>query len=140
MKHLIISAFVISGFIISIQAFGQTTLENRFGEEAIQSIQGTEKLAILEFQNENGYVVQDLSGIKDVSGYPDALEVAPINEDTPLLTEAFIDDGFELFAYNFSSSGKTNKYYRVGDTGKLLIIYSIKVVKKKFAQNNSMSK
>lgn len=117
------------------QAMAQSTLENRFGEDAIASIQGTEKLAILEFQNENGYAVQDLSGKKDVSQFPDALEIEPIHESTPDLTESMLDEGFQLFAYDFPTSGKINTYYRVGDTGKLLVVYSIEAVKKLYSKN-----
>lgn len=132
----------ITGLLLLLAAFtsfemmAQSALVDKFGAEAIASIQGTEKLAILEFQNENGYAVQDLGGIKDVSQYPDALEVEPVNPDTPELTEEILDSGFELFAYEFPTSGKSNNYYRVGDTGQLLVVYSIDVVKKKFAQNS----
>ena len=130
MKNFIISAVVILGFAFSTSAYGQTTLENRFGEEAIASIQGSEKLAILEFQNENGYAIQDLSGIKDVSQYPNALEVSPVADGTPELTEEILDGDFELFAYEFQTSGKTNNYYRVGESGKLLVVYSMNAVKR----------
>lgn len=130
MKVFIHFLMVFAGTFLFATSHAQNTLIERFGEEAIASIQGTEKLAILEFQNENGFAAQDLSGIKDVSQYPNALEVAPVAETTPALTEAIIDDGFELFAYDFPISGNTNLYYRVGDTGKLLVIYDIKAVKR----------
>lgn len=135
MRKLIISVIALSGALLLNQAMAQSTLENRFGEDAIASIQGTEKLAILEFQNENGYAVQDLSGKKDVSQFPDALEIEPIHESTPDLTESMLDEGFQLFAYDFPTSGKTNNYYRVGNTGKLLVVYSIEAVKKLYSKN-----
>lgn len=115
----------------------QNALIERFGEEAIASIQGTEKLAILEFQNIHGYEVQDLSGIKDISEYPDALEVTPTQESTPMLNESVVNQGFELFAYDFPNASGANLYYRVGNTGKLMVIYKLSTVKHLFDKNSA---
>lgn len=136
MKRLTISIISLCAIFFSDFAIAQTTLINRFSESSISSIQGTEKLAMLEFQNKNGYVVQDLSGIKDVSEYPDALEVAPVSEQTPALSEAIIDKGFEMFAYDFPTSGNANSYFRVGDSGKLLVIYHTNAVKRLFVKHS----
>lgn len=114
----------------------QTTIIQRFGQDAVNSVEGTEKLAILEFQNLHGYAVQDLTGKKDISEYPDALEVAPLTENTPPLTVEIIQTGFELFAYDFALAGRENQYYRVGDTGILLILYSTKNVKDLYYRQN----
>lgn len=115
---------------------GQDALTQKFGAETISEIQGTEKLAFLEFQNLRGYAVQDLSGIKDVSQYPDALEISPLLEETPLLTENILVEGIEMFAYGFPISGKQNQYYRIGNSGKLLTIYSTESVKKMYSEQN----
>lgn len=136
MKSLIITTLALASFAFSTSLQAQNTLENRFGEDAINSIQGSEKLEILQFQNQHGYYIQDLSGVKDVSEYPDALEIAPVNENTPALTEASFNNELELFAYAFPLAGKTNLYYRVGNTGKLMIIYSLDIVKKKFTDQS----
>lgn len=129
MKSLLFAAIIMASSAFALNAQAQNTLVNRFGKEAISSIQGSEKLAILQFQNQSGYYIQDLSGVKDVSEYPDALEIAPVDENTPALTEALLNNELELFAYAFPLAGKTNLYYRVGDTGKLMVIYSLDSVK-----------
>lgn len=137
MKSLIITTLALVAFAFSTSLQAQSTLENRFGEDAINSIQGSEKLAILQFQNQHGYYIQDLSGVKDVSEYPDALEIAPVNENTPELTEALLNNELELFAYAFPLAKRTNLYYRIGDTGKLMVIYSVDIVKKKFTTQSN---
>lgn len=138
MKIFIPFLFAAAGLFFITTSQAQNTLIERFGEEAIASIQGSEKLAILEFQNKNGYAVQDLSGLKDISEHPDALEVEPLIEGSPLLTEdAFEQDSFELFAFQFPQPGKRNLYYRIGNTGKALVIYSTTYVKQLYEQLNT---
>lgn len=138
MKLFIPFLFVAASLFLFTKIQAQNTLIERFGEEAIASIQGSEKLAILEFQNENGYAVQDLSGLKDISEHPNALEVEPVLEETSQLEEdTFEQDTFELFAYKFSIPGKRNAYYRIGDSGKVLVIYSTSYVKQLYEQLNN---
>ena len=133
---LLLSLFLSFFFCPLLNA--QDALIDRFGSEAINSIQGTEKLAILEFQNLHGYAVQDLNGLKDISEYPDALEIQAVNGNGPSLSEAILTSGnFELFGYSFPVSGTKNNYYRIGDTGKLLIIYSTNIVKELYNQKDN---
>lgn len=115
---------------------GQDALTQKFGAEAINEIQGTYKYEVLQYQNLHGYAVQDLSGIKDVSEYPDALEILPAVEGAPSLTGNIITEGFELFAYSFPVSRNQNQYYRIGNSGKLLTIYSTESVKKLYSEQN----
>jgi len=129
---------LIFGFSFCTMLQAQDALIDKFGSEAINSIQGTEKLAILEFQNLHGYAVQDLNGLKDISEYPDALEIQAVNGNGPSLSEAILTSGnFELFGYSFPVSGTKNNYYRIGDTGKLLIIYSTNIVKELYNQKDN---
>jgi len=114
--------------------FGQSVLEARFGSATIQQAQGTEKLEILQFQNLHGYAVQDLSGKKDVSEFPDALEVEILFPGAPALNTAIENGSFELFAYDFPMANNTNLYYRVGNSSKILVIYPITTVKKLFEE------
>lgn len=137
MKNLTITLFVLAALGFFNLAQAQQTLIDRFGADAIASIQGTEKLEILTYQNMHGYAVQDLSGQKDVSNLPDALEVAPLSSDTPPLSAAVLEEGFELFAYDFPASPAVNQYYRIGDTGKLLVVYATAVVKRHYNLNNN---
>lgn len=138
MKHhslIAVALFILSG----TSAYSQNALEARFGASTIQEIQGTEKLAILEFQNRHGYAIQDLSGIKDISGFPDALEVQPIIGNTEALDTSIENNSFDLFAYSFPVEHNTQKYYRIGETGRLLVIYSTTKVKSLFNEQTADS-
>lgn len=138
MKYLtliIIALSLLSGTSI----FSQNILEARFGASVIQEIQGTEKLAILEFQNRHGYAVQDLAGVKDISEYPNALEVEPLLENIESLDTSMENDSFDLFGYSFPVEHDTQSYYRIGDTGRLLVIYSTATVKSLYNQQTADS-
>ncbi len=138
MKYLTLTAFALF-LLSSTSAVSQNILEYKFGASAIQEIEGTEKLAILEFQNRHGYAVQDLSGVKDISEYPNALEVQPIIGNTEALDTSIENNSFDLFAYSFPVEHNTQKYYRIGDSGRLLVIYSTATVKSLFNEQTADS-
>lgn len=138
MKHLTLIAIVLC-LLSSTSTYGQNILEDRFGASTIQEIHGTEKLAILEFQNRHGYAVQNMAGIKDISQYPNAIEVEPINDDIAALDASINNDSFDLFGYSFPIEHNTHTYYRIGDTGRLLVIYSTATVKSLFNEQTADS-
>jgi hypothetical protein len=106
----------------STSSIAQDALITRFGNEAIASIEGTEKHNFLIFQNANGFVVQDLSTHKDISGLPDALQVEPLSEAFPALTADSFEGDFQLFGYDFPVHHTDEQYYRIGNTGKVFIV------------------
>ncbi len=134
--RLNVSLFIVFGLWPLIDSQAQEVLIQHFGQEAIHSIQGTEKLAILEFQNLNGYAVQDLSGLKDVSAFPDALAVEPLHEDTPPLTIEILKTSFPLFAYDFPLATDRNLYYRIGASEMVLVIYETALVNNLYEAEN----
>lgn len=138
MKHLTLIAIVLC-LLSSTSIYGQSILEDRFGASTIQEIQGTEKLAILEFQNRHGYAVQDLAGVKDISEYPNALEVEPIGENIEALDASIDNNSFDLFGYSFPVEHNSHSYYRIGETGRLLVIYSTTTVKSLFNEQTADS-
>ncbi|TVR40910.1 MAG: hypothetical protein EA392_02860 [Cryomorphaceae bacterium] len=117
---------------MTLSSSAQDVLQDRFGADAIASVQGSEKLDFLAYQNEHGYVVQDLQGMKDVSEFPDALEVQPINSNYPPLTESILDAGIDLFAYEFQVRQDDHQYFKIGNSGKVLVIYSNASVMEQF--------
>ncbi|MEO0404213.1 MAG: hypothetical protein AAF193_05030 [Bacteroidota bacterium] len=96
-------------------------LQAIFGEQ-IESI-SSEKLAYYLQADELGYAIVD-AGEKDVSSYPDAFLVAAKVEGMPTVEEAIAEDDFHFLCYQFVSKHSETMHYRLGDTGKILIIYS----------------
>lgn len=121
--------FILTAF--SVQS--QSALEIRFGSATIQQAQGSEKLQLLEFQNIHGYAVQDLSGEKDISDLPNALDVQPIADAFSPIESTIENGSFELFAYEFPLAHDIHSYYRIGNTGKVLVVYSTQTVKDLFS-------
>lgn len=138
MKHLTLISIVMCLFL-GTSAFGQNVLEAKYGASAIEEIQGTEKLAILEFQNRHGYAVEDMSGVKDITEFPDALEIQPVIDQLEGLDSSIDNNSFDLFGYAFPIEHNSHQYYRIGDTGRLLIIYSTATVKSLFNEQSSDS-
>lgn len=122
--------------VLTLRASAQDVLQDRFGADAIASVQGSEKLEFLTYQNQHGYLVQDLQGIKDISDFPDALEVQPINSNYPQLTESILESGFDLFAYEFQVRQDEQQYFRIGNSGKVLVIYSNKSILEQLRSNS----
>jgi hypothetical protein len=70
-----------------------------------------------------------MQGEKDISEYPNALEVPPIYPSSPALTIEMISSGnLDLLGYRFGDSQNTYGYYKVGDSDKLLVILPMEII------------
>ncbi|MGB1031428.1 MAG: hypothetical protein ACPGWM_02380, partial [Flavobacteriales bacterium] len=77
-----------------------------------------------------GFRVEDVAP-KDISELPDALTITAKKDAVPALTEELLDGEFHFMLYNFPVKNDETLYYRIGDTGKILVIYSIQHTMKK---------
>lgn len=127
-------------FLISNGLSAQTSdsstdwLKVKFGETEAEAIiqAGGEKLELYLFIAENGAQVHNVAP-KDVSEYPDALDISPVNSDVlPLTEEALLEGNFNSELYNFERANNAPTYYRVGDSGYLVIIESYEQLRTKF--------
>lgn len=85
-----------------------------------------EKLAYLQFKADECYQVQDLSGKKDISDLPDISvlnELAKSADVEPIDASVFDKSKFNPLLYQMETEVQP-AYYRIGDTGVLLKIYS----------------
>lgn len=98
------------------------------GTEKVTELQSSnpEQLEFLAFVNRQGYYTQDLGAHgKDISAYPDALAIQPKHEASQMLSEDAIESGFDLLAYHFPLQNNKYGYYRIGETGVLLVVYPL---------------
>ncbi len=87
-----------------------------------------DKLAYLKFKANQCYHVQDLSGKKDISDQPDVSALNDLaNSANAEIVDAssFDKDQFNPLLYNIDTEVQP-AYYRIGDSGALLKIYTEK--------------
>lgn len=105
----------------------------RFGQDSAQELASDhpEKMAFYVALDQ-GYNVEDVAP-KEVSTYPNALDVASKVQNAPALTiELILSDDFHPELYAFDRQKKENTWYRLGDTSYLVTLYSYDYVKAKF--------
>lgn len=112
-------------------------LELVFGAEEYQQIASNNaKLDWYVFMDKQGYFIQDVAP-KDISDFPDALLIAPIHEGIPALTQEILEsDDFHSMHYHFSRLNDDNLYYRIGNTSKMMIVYSSSSLKAKYSESH----
>ena len=104
-------------------------LNQLFSPEVLSSMDQS-KIDYYMAADQIGYRVEDVSP-KDISDLPDALTVSAKNAETPALSEAVLEGDFHFMLYNFAVKNNESLYYRIGDTGKILVIYSVQHTMKK---------
>jgi hypothetical protein len=96
-----------------------------FGAEVVSTM-GADKIAYYVFADQNTCTVEDVSP-KNIQELPDALVVLTKAEGAPQLTEELIESNdFHYQLYRFSQAQTSPVYYRIGDSGKLLTVKSVK--------------
>lgn len=125
MKAYLFGIALIAG--LNLQA--QTSVEELsqiIGQEKVAQLasENPDYMSFLQFRNDRGYYVSNTDGKTFSTELPDALQVLPINDAFPALTEEVIDSGFSMLAYRFEIPSGGIKYYKIGNTGKVLGIYS----------------
>ena len=132
-KILLLVVATISYTAISAQE-DHAWLADLFGQEAYQSVleQALEKLAYYTYADEHGYIVQSAEG-KDLSMYPNALEVQPKQPSIPAITVELIQsDDFHPTLYQFKTTMNDTHWYRVGETDYLITVLPLTTVQNKF--------
>jgi hypothetical protein len=139
MKRALTIPLFVCSFVFSAQSQDDNAqfLQFVFDTETVEQLtQSPEKVAWYVFLDQQGYSVQDVAP-KDISTLPDALLVAGVKEGAPVLTAASIEsDDFHPLMYQFTRKQAENTYYRIGDTGKMLIIYPMNSIKSKYLEIN----
>ena len=118
---------------LTLISFGQDQarpewLTQLFAETVLAEMPN-EKVAYYIAADELGYAISAGNG-KDLSVYPNALDIAP-KEGVEALTEASFDENFHYQLYRFSQKNDESTYYRIGDSDLLLTIYSVKLTQKR---------
>jgi len=129
---------------LPVLVFAQSTkLEEVFtpNEIAQMKASNSEELKYLEFRANHGFYFQDMSGVKDISGYQDISEINAYvrNNQVEILTaENFSIETFNPILYDFGADDNP-KYFRIGDQGKLLLVMADKdcrdLFKRKYRTN-----
>jgi len=140
MKRFILALTAsIATFSISAQSQGADYqfLEVVYGaDEYNQIVSNAAKVDWYVFIDKQGYFIQDVAP-KDISDLPDALIVAPVNQDVPALTEdVLVSESFHSLHYRFARKNDENVYYRIGNTSKMIIIYSSNSLKSKYSESH----
>ena len=128
-KALLIFTILASCMVTSAQDSSPEWMNQVFSADDLSSM-GQSKVDFYQLIDQFGYLVDDVSP-KDISDLPDALNVTAKNADTPQLTKEILEGEFHFMLYNFSPKNNETLYYRIGDTGKILVIYSVQHTMKK---------
>lgn len=83
-----------------------------------------EKLEFYKFRNEKGYYLTENPGKASFDNLEDALEVEPRNSSFPALTEELLEAGIDFLAYRFQIPKEGYKYYRIGQSDRILVVHS----------------
>lgn len=130
MKKTLLFFTLIGTFLgASAQEASSEWLEQLFTPEVISSLDQS-KLDYYLAADQLGYRVEDVAP-KDISELPDALAISAKNELTPALSEELLEGDFHYMLYNFAVKNDESLYYKIGDTGKSLVIYSVQYTMKK---------
>lgn len=125
MNRVILSAVAVVFLTSLCGAQSNNKLQEAFSAEEISKLNESEK-AYLVYKADRCYAVQDLSGKKDISTFPDVSELndkAVKELNTPISSDQFEAASFNPVLFDFGKNAKM-AYFRIGDTGKILKIYS----------------
>jgi hypothetical protein len=119
---------VVNLLFVSMFAFSQTSYDTRlsvkYSEEYIQSL-SVEKLHSLEFSLDNIYIIDE--NFEKNESLP---ELFRINNSTKEIIETPLSNidfnNFNILEYSFVQNYNTRNYYKIGNTGKTLVILSMK--------------
>ena len=135
MKTLLLALALTSG----CAAFAQSEndwLYQKFSQEEAEAIvsAGGQKLAYYQFINANGCVVSDVAP-KDISAFPNALEVAGVKPNVPALTEETLLSGdFDCELYQWNRSESDVRYFRIANSSYLLMVQPNGLLRSKFTE------
>lgn len=113
-------------------------LKTMLGSEKYNTFkeQKPEKAAEYAYMNRHGYHVSD-AGDKDFSSYPDVFELEAVYPNEPPLTLSLLENNdWNMHAYGVQPDKAAYKYFRIGETGKVLTILPESLAKKKMNKEN----
>lgn len=130
MKEFLVLLVCVTCMVSSAFAQQDTKLSAAFSEEELSDLSKNDldKLAFLKFKANECYQVQDLSGKKNISDLPDisALNALAKTPDAEIVDESNFDkDQFNPLLYSVDTEVQP-AYYRVGDSGVLIKIFTEK--------------
>ena len=139
MKQLLISAFVV--WMLPSVGLTQTELSNPENllvqiAEISGDTDATTQWDYFVYKQSNGYYTQDMSGLKDISSFDDILQFSPVVEGVNPISTTNIESGIFLGAYAIPIEPDHYGYYRIGDTGKLFVVYPEVLIVKLFNASN----
>ena len=126
--------FILNLLFISMLSFSQmnydTRLNTRYSDEYLQTL-SENKLRDLEFKLDNVYYIID-----DFEKNSGLQELYKINNSTKKVVKQTLTnvdfDNFNILDYHYVQNYNTDNYYKIGDTGKTLVIISVKEYTNKF--------
>lgn len=126
MKNILLVFALSLALPILASAQSNSKLEQAVSVNAISTAQAKNQVKYLEFKANNCFSTQDLSGKKDISNQTDisalnALKISP--EVADISGTNFNKATFNPLLYK-TDQIKNMAYYRVGDTGVLLKLFS----------------
>lgn len=123
------------GMSATAQSGDMEALTQLLGEEKISYIQENhpDRLPYMAFLNRNGYRISESTADKDLSQYPNALEVGKVYADAEDLTISLFQGGeLNLLGYNFPIDKEEFNYFRVGSSNLVLTILPEKIIQERF--------
>ncbi len=131
-------SFVLGALALSLSGFSQTdedyaALASFIPEETISDLSQNDELRYkrLAVTNRHAYYVSEM-GEKDWQSLPNALEVEKIYEDLPDLSlELIQNQELNLLGYEFQFLYEKYTYYKLNDTGQVLVIMPLKLLYKR---------
>ena len=128
-KTLLLLIIAATSMATTAQNSSSDWLGQLFSPEVVSSLDQS-KVDYYLAADQLGYRIEDVAP-KDISDLEDALSISPKNENVPELTEAILEGEFHFMLYKFPVKNDDSLYYRIGDTGKILIIFSAQHTLKK---------
>lgn len=97
-------------------------MKTLLGETVLATLPA-EKIAFYEAADQMGYRIEDVAP-KDISNLPNAFDVSARFDGVLSVEEAIASNNFHYMLYDFQVRNDEFTYYRIGDSGIMLVIYS----------------
>ena len=97
-------------------------MKTLLGESVLATLPA-EKIAYYEAADQMGYRIEDVAP-KDISNLSNAFDVSAKFEGVLSVEEALASNNFHYMLYDFQVKNDEFTYYRLGNSGIMLVIYS----------------
>ncbi|MCB0762067.1 MAG: hypothetical protein KDC12_11140 [Flavobacteriales bacterium] len=134
-RGIVLLSFLFSTVLSAQAQDAANRLVELWGSAAVEELQNNGTWEYELFRQEQGCYLADMNGQKDISAYPDATQFVPV-EGLEALDLSKLEQGILLAEYNLPVLPHKYGYYRVGDTGFLLVIYPEDLIEMLYARQN----